>query len=129
MGRARSESEVAAVKAKKNVLGKTSCMALIIQYITTVASVIRPEISGTSAGHQRERTPRSKALGKDSMQRLLNIREVAQYIGLSTHTLYAMVSKRQIPYVKVGRLTKFQPDLLDKWLKQNTHVPVPQKVA
>jgi excisionase family DNA binding protein len=63
------------------------------------------------------------------MQRLLNIHEVAQCTGLSTHTLYAMVSKRKIPYVKVGRLTKFPPDLLDKWLKQHTHVPVPHKAG
>jgi excisionase family DNA binding protein len=84
------------------------------------------------AGNQRESNGSQRAeqrAPKDSMQRLLNIREVAQYIGLSTHTLYAMVSKRQIPFVKVGRLTKFHPDLLDKWLKQNTHVPILQKVA
>jgi excisionase family DNA binding protein len=64
-----------------------------------------------------------------SMQRLMNIRDVSEYTGLSIHTLYAMVSKRQIPYVKVGRLTKFPPDLIEKWLKQNTHLPDPPKAA
>jgi excisionase family DNA binding protein len=63
------------------------------------------------------------------MQRLLNIREVAEWTGLSVHTLYTMVSKRQIPFVKVGRLTKFPPDLLDKWLKQHTQMPVPQRAG
>jgi excisionase family DNA binding protein len=40
-------------------------------------------------------------------KRLFTIREVAKYTGLSIHTLYAMVSQRRIPYVKVGRLTKY----------------------
>ena len=45
-------------------------------------------------------------------RRLVGIKEVASYIGLSVHTVYAMVSQRRIPYVKVGRL------------KKNTFMPV-----
>jgi excisionase family DNA binding protein len=40
------------------------------------------------------------------MCRLLDVQEVAAYTGLSTHTLYTMVSQRRIPFVKIGRLTK-----------------------
>ena len=61
------------------------------------------------------------------MQRLLSVREAANYIGLSPHTLYTMVSQRRIPYVKVGRLTKFDVVLLDTWLKQHTVMPIPSK--
>jgi excisionase family DNA binding protein len=61
------------------------------------------------------------------MQRLLSVREAANYIGLSTHTLYTMVSQRRIPYVKVGRLTKFDVVLLDAWLKKHTVMPIPSK--
>ena len=48
--------------------------------------------------------------------RLLDIKDVADYTGLSTHTLYTMVSQRRIPYVKMGRLTKFDRVELDKWI-------------
>ena len=61
------------------------------------------------------------------MQRLLSVREAANYMGLSTHTLYTMVSQRRIPYIKVGRLTKFDVGLLDAWLKQHRVMPVPSK--
>lgn len=61
------------------------------------------------------------------MQRLLSVREAAHYMGLSPHTLYTMVSQRRIPYVKVGRLTKFDVVLLDAWLKQHTVMPIPSK--
>lgn len=61
------------------------------------------------------------------MQRLLSVQEAGHYTGLSTHTLYTMVSQRRIPYVKVGRLTKFDVGLLDAWLKQHTVMPMPEK--
>ena len=62
-------------------------------------------------------------------RRLVDIRQAATYIGLSVHTLYTMVSQRRIPYVKVGRLTKFDVGLLDAWIKQNTVMPMPTKHA
>ena len=34
----------------------------------------------------------------------------------SVHTLYTMVSQRRIPYVKMGRLTKFDREEIDKWI-------------
>ncbi len=60
-------------------------------------------------------------------RRLISIKEAAVYTGLSVHTLYTMVSQRRIPYVKVGRLTKFDVGLLDDWIKQNTVMPMPSK--
>ena len=60
-------------------------------------------------------------------KRLLNIQEVSEYTGLSVHTLYTMVSQRRIPFVKVGRLVKFDLELLDKWIKQQTVMPMPPR--
>ena len=61
------------------------------------------------------------------MQRLMSVREAAAYIGLSPHTVYGMVSQRRIPYVKVGRLVKFNQATLDAWLKQHTVMPMPER--
>ena len=54
---------------------------------------------------------------------LLNIQEASEYLGLSPHTLYTMVSQRRVPFVKVGRLTKFDVVLLEDWLKKHTVMP------
>ena len=62
-------------------------------------------------------------------RRLVSIQDAAHYTGLSVHTLYTMVSQRRIPFVKVGRLVKFDLELLDKWIKQNTVMPMPTKSA
>lgn len=57
-------------------------------------------------------------------RRLLDINEVAGYTGLSVHTLYTMVSQRRIPYVKMGRLTKFDKYELDRWIQSHTVKPL-----
>ena len=62
-------------------------------------------------------------------RRLVNIKEAAEYTGLSVHTLYTMVSQRRIPYVKMGRLTKFDLRLLDEWIAKNTVMPMPKKTS
>ncbi len=50
---------------------------------------------------------------------LVNIREAADYLGLSTNTLYQWCSKRRLPHIKVGRLVKFDLQELDSWIKKN----------
>ena len=59
--------------------------------------------------------------------RLLNIKEVADYTGLSSDTLYTMVSQRRIPYVKLGRLLKFDPRAIDAWITENSVMPMAGK--
>jgi len=77
----------------------------------------------------RHSKPESNSTARMSQLRehhLLNIKEAAAYTGLSVHTIYTMVSQRRIPYVKVGRLTKFDRTLLDKWLHEHTVLPMPR---
>ncbi len=61
------------------------------------------------------------------MQRLMSVKEAAHLTGLSAHTVYGMVSQRRIPFVKVGRLVKFDEAMLHAWLKQHTVMPMPRK--
>ena len=59
-------------------------------------------------------------------RRLLTIQEAAQYTGLSVHTLSTMTRPKRIPYMQAGRLGKFDRETLDKWIKQQTVMPVPK---
>jgi excisionase family DNA binding protein len=63
------------------------------------------------------------------LPRLISVQEAARYLNLSPYTLYTMVSQRRIPYVKVGRLTKFDTGRLDEWIKQHSVMPMPSKRA
>lgn len=61
------------------------------------------------------------------LRKLLTVKDVSAYTGLAPDTIYTMVSQRRIPYVKVGRLVKFDQVMLDAWIKQNTFMPMPSK--
>ncbi len=58
---------------------------------------------------------------------LIDVNQVSKYTGLSVSVLYKMVSQRRIPYVKTGRLVKFDLEGINEWIKQNTVMPMPNK--
>ena len=49
--------------------------------------------------------------------------QAAGYLGCTPETLRVWVSQRRVPYIKVGRLTRFRKKDLDEYLEQN-FVPV-----
>lgn len=53
-------------------------------------------------------------------RRLISVQELAQYLGLKTNTIYCWVSQGKIPFVKCGRLTKFDLRRIDKWIEENS---------
>ena len=53
-------------------------------------------------------------------RRLLNVEELSELTGLSKNTIYCWVSQRRIPFVKVGRLTKFDLQKIDHWIEENS---------
>ncbi len=53
-------------------------------------------------------------------KRLININELSEYIGLSTSTIYSWVSQQRIPFVKCGRLTKFDIQRIDEWIEESS---------
>lgn len=48
----------------------------------------------------------------------MGIIELAEYLGITTGTLYGWVCKRRLPYLKVGRLVKFDLHEIEVWLKE-----------
>ncbi len=53
-------------------------------------------------------------------RRLLNVQEVAEHLGFSTHTVYTMVSQKRIPHIKIGKLVRFNPYELDRWIASHS---------
>lgn len=54
------------------------------------------------------------------LKKLLDIKEVSELIGISPSTIYKMTHKKRIPFVKVGRLVKFEPAKIIEWLERNS---------
>jgi len=51
-------------------------------------------------------------------KRLINKKELAEYLSLSVFTIDTWVSQNRIPYVKMGRRVLFDLDDVDKWIEQ-----------
>ena len=60
-------------------------------------------------------------------RRLLTVKELSEYIGISQDTIYTQVSQRRVPYVKIGRLLKFDIKAIDEWITKNSVMPMPRK--
>lgn len=49
---------------------------------------------------------------------LIDIAEVSQQLGVRAKTVYSWVHTRQIPFIKVGRLVKFQQKDIEAWIEK-----------
>lgn len=52
------------------------------------------------------------------MDRTIDTREAAQFLGCTEKTLRVWTSQRRVPFVKVGRLTRFRLGDLERWLEE-----------
>jgi len=57
-------------------------------------------------------------------KRFLDVKEVAEYLGLAISTIYTMASQRRIPFVKMGGCTKFDRKQLDRWVHSHSVKPI-----
>ena len=50
----------------------------------------------------------------------VGVDELAEFLDISKNTIYSWVWQKRIPYVKVGRLLKFNMRLIEAWLEEKT---------
>jgi len=51
----------------------------------------------------------------------LNVKEIAELIGVSTTTIYAMVREQQIPHVRIRSSIVFHRGTIEAWLGGGQH--------
>lgn len=56
--------------------------------------------------------------------KLLNIKEASEFLRISEITLYKYVSKRSVPFIKVGRKVLFNLEDLEKWVENKRVKPI-----
>jgi len=47
---------------------------------------------------------------------LIDVKQLSESTGLSVFTLYSWINQKRIPYVKLGRLVRFDPKKIEKWI-------------
>ncbi|MBT3182295.1 MAG: helix-turn-helix domain-containing protein [Deltaproteobacteria bacterium] len=58
------------------------------------------------------------------MKHLLTVKEAAEYLRLAESTIYKMVSRRDIPFMKIGTRVIFDLEMLAEWVEAHTVQPV-----
>ncbi len=53
------------------------------------------------------------------MTRIMNVGQVARYLGVVPDTIYRKARRGEIPAVKVGKVWRFPKETLDKWLNDS----------
>ena len=53
----------------------------------------------------------------DMVDRWLSISEIAQYLGVSSDTVYKWIERKSLPAHKIGRLWKFKKEEVDEWVR------------
>jgi len=55
------------------------------------------------------------------VQRLMTIKEVADYLRLSKVTVYKMTRQGKIPASKIGKQWRYSKSEIDSWVKQKSN--------
>jgi excisionase family DNA binding protein len=53
----------------------------------------------------------------------LTVREAADYLKLSTSTLYGLTSRKEIPFMKRGKRLYFKKEDLREWIEAGSYTP------
>lgn len=56
-------------------------------------------------------------------RRFLGVKELAEYLGIPINTLRSWVWLRKIPYVKLGKIVKFDLRDIEEWIKERKVEP------
>ena len=65
------------------------------------------------------------AAAQPALRDVMDIRQAADYLGISSDTLYRYASEGFVPAFKLGNRWRFKKNLLDAWMdRQSGVVPV-----
>jgi len=53
-------------------------------------------------------------------KKLLNVDEIAACLGVSRNTIYWWAETGKIPHSKLGKLVRFNSDVIASWVKNNS---------
>ena len=71
-----------------------------------------------SPGDESTRIPRpGTGPGFEASARLMTLVEVADYLRVSAKTIRRLVAGRKLPCIRLGRVLRFQPADVDRWVE------------
>ena len=56
---------------------------------------------------------------------VMDIKELAQYLGIGKSKIYGLIRQRKIPASRIGRQYRFSKEVVDSWLREQL-ITLPQ---
>ena len=56
-------------------------------------------------------------------KKLLSPKELSEFLGVSLNTVYSWTYQKLIPYIKIGRLARFEPIVVEAWINERRIAP------
>ncbi len=69
-----------------------------------------------------------RSAAETTLREVMDIRQAAGYLGISSDTLYRYASEGFVPAFKLGNRWRFKKSLLDAWMDRQSGAAVPQPV-
>lgn len=72
--------------------------------------------------------------GSQKPDRVMDVKEAAQYLGISDKLIYQLCAEKVLPHVKAGGLNSnkprilFQQSTLDRWLREQEEASIQKEV-
>jgi excisionase family DNA binding protein len=63
--------------------------------------------------------------GPDVVPKLLTMDELAERLAVTQRHVRRLVAEKRVPYLKVGRLIRFDPAQIAAWLERSRVNPLP----
>ena len=60
---------------------------------------------------------------------VMDIKTLAQYLGMGRSKIYGLIRLKRIPASRIGRQYRFSRDLVDAWLKERLIMPQETQIA
>ncbi len=89
-------------------------MPILTRYILLIIS-LSPQVDRCDAEPHRI----ARHEGVTAVTRIMNVDEVARYLGVVPDTIYRKARRGEIPAVKMGKMWRFPKETLDKWLNDS----------
>lgn len=74
---------------------------------------------------KRHDTPTDVQHSGDCLAQLLAVTEVAELLNVQPRHIYRLVSERRIPYIKLGKLLRFELAAIIEWIHASRHNALP----
>lgn len=58
----------------------------------------------------------------------LTVYEVAEYLGVSIDTIYALVREKKIVHFRIGRRILFKKEAIEKWIQQQMEASIVDEI-